>query len=52
MYRTKDGQKVTKGNLEKVFEFRILKRFDTLENIKQGTYASKLVTYNAFTKQI
>ena len=25
MYRSKDGQKVTKGNLEKVFEFRILK---------------------------
>ena len=51
MYRSKDGQKVTKGNLEKVFEFRILKRFDTLENIKQGTYASKLVTLDAFTKR-
>ena len=51
MYRSKDGQKVTKGNLEKVFEFRILKRFDTLENIKQGTFASKLVTLDAFTKR-
>ena len=51
MYRSKEGQKVTKGNLEKVFEFRILKRFDTLENIKQGTYASKLVTLDAFTKR-
>ena len=39
MYRAKDGQNVIKGNLEKVFEFNILKRFDTLENIKQGTYA-------------
>jgi len=38
MYRAKDGQNVIKGNLEKVFEFSILKRFDTLENIKQGEY--------------
>ena len=51
MYRAKDGQNVIKGNLEKVFEFNILKRFDTLENIKQGTYASRLVTYDAFTKR-
>ena len=51
MYRAKDGQNVIKGNLEKVFEFSILKRFDTLENIKQGTYASRLVTYDAFTKR-
>ncbi len=48
LYDTKDG---VKGNMTKVFEFNILKRFDTLSNIKQGTYASRLVTYNAFTKQ-
>ena len=51
MYNKKDEQGITKGNLGKVFEFRILKRFDTLQNIKQGTYASRLVTYDAFTKQ-
>ena len=48
LYDTKDG---VKGNMTKVFEFNILKRFDTLSNIKQGTYASRLVTYNAFTKE-
>jgi hypothetical protein len=51
MYRTKNKGKIIKGNLEKVFEFKIIKRFDTLENIKQGTYASRLVTYDAFTKR-
>ena len=51
MYRRKKQGKVEKGNLEKTFEFRILKRFDTLSNIKQGTYASRLVTYDAFTKR-
>lgn len=48
LYDSKDG---VKGNMNKVFEMNILKRFDTLSNIKQGTYASRLVTYNAFTKQ-
>ena len=33
LYDTKDG---VKGNMTKVFEFNILKRFDTLSNIKQG----------------
>ena len=47
MYKTQDG---TKGNLGKVINFRILKRFDTLHNIRKGVYASKLVTYNAFNK--
>ena len=51
MYKKKRGQATVKGNMDKVFEFRILKRFNTLDNIKQGTYASRLVTYNSFTKE-
>ena len=38
-------------NLFKVYEFRIIDRFDSLTNIRNGVYGSRLVTYNAFTKQ-
>ena len=39
------------GNMSKVYEFKVINRFDTLNNIKSGTYASRLVTYNGFTKE-
>ena len=38
-------------NIFKVYEFNIVNRFDSLTNIRNGVYASRLVTYNAFTKQ-
>tara|TARA_B100001113_G_scaffold334513_1_gene313257 strand:+ start:2120 stop:3619 length:1500 start_codon:yes stop_codon:yes gene_type:complete len=38
-------------NLFKVYEFKIVNRFDSLTNIRNGLYGSRLVTYNAFTKQ-
>ena len=38
-------------NILKVYEFNILDRFNSLRNIREGVYASRLVTYNAFTKQ-
>jgi len=38
-------------NIFKVYEFNILNRYDSLSNIRNGVYASRLVTYNAFTKQ-
>ena len=50
-YKTKKGNKIIKGNNERVFEFKILNRYDTLSSINKGVYASKLVTYDAFTKQ-
>ena len=50
-YKTKKGNKITKGNNEKVFDFKILNRYDTLSSINKGVYASRLVTYDAFTKQ-
>ena len=50
-YKTKNGNKITKGNVEKVFDFKILNRYDTLSSINKGVYASRLVTYDAFTKQ-
>ena len=50
-YKTKKGNKIIKGNNERVFKFKILNRYDTLSSINKGVYASKLVTYDAFTKQ-
>jgi len=38
-------------NIFKVYEFNIKSRFNSLQNIRRGVYASRLVTYNAFTKQ-
>ena len=38
-------------NIFKVYEFNIMDRFDSLTNIRKGVYGSRLVTYNAFTKQ-
>ena len=38
-------------NIFKVYDFKILDRFDSIANIRNGVYASRLVTYNAFTKQ-
>tara|TARA_B100000902_G_scaffold59439_1_gene66437 strand:+ start:131 stop:1639 length:1509 start_codon:yes stop_codon:yes gene_type:complete len=51
MYREKQGNSVIKGNMEKVFEFNILNRYDTLSSILKGVYASRIVTYDPFTKQ-
>lgn len=50
-YKTKKGNTIIKGNNEKVFDFKILNRYDTLSSINKGVYASRLVTYDAFTKQ-
>jgi hypothetical protein len=50
-YKTKKGNTIIKGNNERVFEFKILNRYDTLSNINKGVYASKLVTYDAFSKE-
>ena len=47
MYKSKDG---AVGNLSKVLKFTILNRYDSLSNIRNGVYASRLVTYNAFNK--
>ena len=38
-------------NITKVYEFKIINRFNSLHNIREGVYASRLVTYNAFNKQ-
>ena len=38
-------------NITKVYEFKIINRFNSLHNIREGVYASILVTYNAFNKQ-
>ena len=51
MYREKRGNSIIKGSMEKVFEFNILNRYDTLTNIQKGVYASRIVTYDPFTKQ-
>ena len=50
-YKTKVGNKIIKGNNEKVFDFKILNRYDTLSSINKGVFASRLVTYDAFSKQ-
>lgn len=50
-YRQKVGNRTVKGNMEKVFDFKVINRYDTYGNIKNGVYASRLVTYDAFTKQ-
>lgn len=47
MYKSSDG---SEGNLSKVIEFKIIKRYDSLHNIRKGVYASRLVTYNSFNK--
>ena len=39
------------ANITKVLEFKLRSRFNSLRNIRRGVYASRLVTYNAFTKQ-
>ena len=47
MYKSEDG---SAGNLSKVIEFKILNRYDSLQNIREGVYASRMITYNAFNK--
>ena len=50
----KDGGKLydkDDPNIFKIYEYRIIRRFDSLTNIRNGMYGSRLVTYNAFTKQ-
>tara|TARA_Y100001973_G_C5193720_1_gene332744 strand:+ start:961 stop:2475 length:1515 start_codon:yes stop_codon:yes gene_type:complete len=52
LYKQKDKNGyMIKGNIEKIFSMKIKTRFDTFTNIKEGVYASRLVTYDAFTKQ-
>jgi hypothetical protein len=47
MYKSEDG---SAGNLSKVIEFKILNRYDSLQNVREGVYASRMITYNAFNK--
>lgn len=50
---TKSGKLYDKDspNIFKTYEFKILNRFNSLHNIRDGVYGSRLVTYNAFNKQ-
>ena len=44
------GEKDIKNEMQVVMEYKILDQFDTLKNLRNGVYASKLITHNQLNK--
>jgi hypothetical protein len=44
------GEKDIKNEMQVVMDYKILDQFDTLKNLRNGVYASKLITHNQLNK--
>jgi hypothetical protein len=44
------GEKDIKNEMQVVMEYKILDQFDTLKNLRNGVYASRLITHNQLDK--